>query len=56
MHKGNLPVNCNIKKIKAFFFTFKDDKDKGEHRDKVEENKTLSEGTIWQTQFIKCHG
>ena len=47
-------MNCKIKKIKAFFF--KDDKDKGEHRDKVEENKTLSEGTIWQTQFIKCRG
>lgn len=26
--------------------TIPDDKDKGEHRDKVEENKTLSEGTI----------
>ena len=43
MHNGNLPVN---------FFTFKVDKEKGEHRDKIEENKTLSEGTIWQTQFI----
>ena len=39
-------MNCKIKKIKASFFTFKDNKDKGEHRDKVEENKTLSEGTI----------
>ena len=52
MHNRNLPVNFKIKKIKAFFFTFKDDKDKGEHRDKIEGNKTLSEGTIWQTQFI----
>ena len=42
-------MNCKIKKIKAFFFTFKDNKDK-------EENKTLSEGTIWQTQFIKFYG
>ena len=31
MHKANLLVNCKIKKIKAFFFTFKDNKDKGEH-------------------------
>ena len=49
-------MNCKIKKIKAFFFTFKDNKGKGEHRDKVEEKKTLSQGTIWQTQFIKFHG
>ena len=39
-------MNCKIKKIKASFFTFKVDKDKGEHRNKVQEKKTLNEGTI----------
>lgn len=42
----------------AFFCNFKDEnnKDHGEQRDKIEEDKIPSEGTIWQTWLITFQG
>ena len=40
----------------TFFFTFKDNEDKGERVDKIEEKRTLNEGKIRETYFIELHG